>query len=205
MTRTTAEILRAARETLATAEQGLRDVEGRDPARRRSGLHNLVVFGRAVTNILQHLRSTEPDFDPWYAPHVEEMKGDPLLRYFYDLRSSILKEGPAQIGVGVHIHHFNFPDDLQRLGPPPPNAKGFFMGDSLGGSGWEVALPDAGTARYYVDLPPEIVTTSLHLPDAPRTHLGKPLDNKDAAALSRLYVAYLDRLLRAAEERFRSP
>lgn len=202
MSRTTADILRAARETLATAEQGLRDLEGRDPTRRRPGLHNVVVFGRAVTNVLQHLRSTEPGFDGWYAPYVEEMKRDPLLKYLYELRSSVLKEAPARVGVGTHIHHFNFPDDLRRVGPPPPNAKGFFMGDQLGGSGWEVALPDGGTAKYYVDLPSDIATTTLLLPDAPTVHLGKPLSKDDAATMGRLYVEYLDRLLAAAEYRF---
>jgi len=131
--RTSAEILRAARQTLATAEKGLADVSSGDPNRRVAGLHNVVVFGRAVTNVLQKLRSTEPGFDAWYGPHRAQMEGDPLLKYLYRLRSEILKEGILPLSTSMHIHRLRFPDDIARLGPPPPNAKSFFIGDNLGG------------------------------------------------------------------------
>ena len=77
--RTSADILRAARQTLATVEKGLADLASGDPNRRVAGLHNLVVFGRAITNVLQNLRATEGDFDEWYGPHRAEMEADPLL------------------------------------------------------------------------------------------------------------------------------
>jgi len=59
--RTTTDIIRSAEETLKTAEQGLEDLIKGPPQRKLSGLRNLIV-GRAVTNILQNLRSIEPDF-----------------------------------------------------------------------------------------------------------------------------------------------
>src|SRR5438132_10702126 len=115
--RTSADVLRAARQTLATVEKGLADLASGDPNRRVAGLHNLVVFGRAVTNVLQNLRSSEPDFDAWYGPHRAEMEADPLLKYLYELRSEILKEGVSPLGTSMHIHHFSFPQDVARLGP----------------------------------------------------------------------------------------
>jgi hypothetical protein len=62
------------------------------------GLRNLIVFGRAVTNILQNLRSVvgAKTFDEWYMPLQEEMRDDELLKYFYELRTEILKEGSLQ-------------------------------------------------------------------------------------------------------------
>ena len=109
--RTTTDIIRSAEETLKTAEQGLEDLIKGPPERKLSGLRNLIVFGRAVTNILQNLRSIESDFDAWY-------------------------------------ERYRIPEDLTRFGPPPPNAKGFFIGDNLGGSGWEVKLPDGSIEKY---------------------------------------------------------
>jgi hypothetical protein len=51
-----------------------------------AAMHNVVVMGRAVTNVLQKLCSKVEDFDVWYQPWVEEMARDPLLRYLYNLR-----------------------------------------------------------------------------------------------------------------------
>ncbi len=117
--KTTSDVLQRVQETLQTAKLGLRDViEGR-PERRLGGLRNLVVSGRAVTNVLQNLRSIEPTFDNWYKPYVAEMRADLLLRYFYTLRSQILKERTLNTGASMYISHFEFPRDMQRLGPPP--------------------------------------------------------------------------------------
>jgi hypothetical protein len=154
--KTTGGVLRCVDETLATAKLGLRDVVHGGPERRLGGLRNLIVFGRAVTNVLQNLRSTEPAFDTWYEPYVKEMRDDPLLKYFYILRSEILKEGRLETGSRLHIRSFSFPGDLQRLGPKPSGAKTFFMGDQAGGSGWEVELPDGSTEKLYLDLPGDI-------------------------------------------------
>jgi len=64
----TAEVLRRGDDTLATAKLGLTDVlEGR-PERRLGGLRNLIVFGRAVSNVPQNLRSIWPEFDSSYQP-----------------------------------------------------------------------------------------------------------------------------------------
>ena len=53
----------------------------------------MVVFGRSVTNVLQTLRSVDREgFDRWYLPYRKQMEDDALLRYFYRLRSIILKE-----------------------------------------------------------------------------------------------------------------
>jgi hypothetical protein len=59
----------------------------------RRGLRIAITFGVATTHALQNLRSTEPDFDAWWAPRSEELRADELCRYFYQLRSVLLKEG----------------------------------------------------------------------------------------------------------------
>ena len=189
-------------ETLATATLGLRDVVDGGPEKRLGGLRNLIVFGRAVTNVLQNLRSSEPSFDDWYQPFVEEMRGDPLLRYFYLLRTEILKEGKLKTGNMLHIKSFEFPKDMQRLGPPPPGAGAFFMGDQAGGSGWEIKLPNGDTEKFYVDMPRDIATSEVHLPDAPLIHKGVTISHPKIETLSQFYFNYLNALVEAARVQF---
>ena len=60
---------------------------------------------------------------------------------------------------------------------PPEGANGFFIGDNLGGSGWEVYLPDGSTEKYYVAMLDEIqsqIQVNLHFPDPPKRHDGQP-------------------------------
>lgn len=77
-------------QTLETARFGLDSLRTQTGAGKLAGLRNLIVFGRAVTNVLQTLRGTEPAFDEWYKPRRDEMASDPLLKYFYTLRSQVL-------------------------------------------------------------------------------------------------------------------
>ena len=205
ITRSTAEILREAEAALETGRFGLEDLLQSDGGRRLAGLRNVVVWGRAFTNILQNLRSTEPTFDGWYAPIVAEMRNDLLLHFFYELRTTLLKKGGTPTSISLHIKEFNFPGDMARFGPPPPNAKGFFMSDQTGGCGWEVVLPDGSTDKYYVDLPADIGTVDLMMQGAPRQHLGKELPDTSVVRMATAYIHYFDRVLERAKERFATP
>lgn len=89
-------VLNRAGKLFETASMGLLDVDGPDANRRLPGLHTLIVFGRAVTFVLQNLRTIdEAAFDDWYEPYQSEMKADPLLRFFNRLRTDLEKEGRA--------------------------------------------------------------------------------------------------------------
>ena len=55
---------------LDTAEFGYKTLTASSPKNRLAGLMNVVVFGRAVTNALQKLRTIEPEFDNWYSKYV---------------------------------------------------------------------------------------------------------------------------------------
>lgn len=200
--RSTADILQDARDTLYTAQLGLADIQSADPERRIPGLRNVVVFGRAVTNVLQNLRSTESEFDSWYAPYVEEMRSDPVLRYLYQLRSEVLKQGSVATSTSAFIGNFNTTRDRHLWGSPPPNATSIFIGDRLGGSGWMVRLPDGSEEPYYVSLPKSIAETHLHLPNAPLGHRGEVLADNRLQTVGAAYLQYLSDLVDAARRRF---
>ena len=190
-------------ETLMFVRLGARDAAGSDAGRRIPGLLNVAVYGRAVTNLLQHLRSQAKDFEEWYAPKVAEMRADPLCKFFYRLRTDGLKQ-TKQIPTSQRffVNHFEFPKDLARLGSPPPGATSFFMGDRTGGSGWIVRLHDGTEQPFYVDLPDDIGVGEMIIVDPPKRHLGAEVQDTSAANLCRLYSDYLAGIVREARERF---
>ena len=195
-----ADALQRTRATLRRAELALEDLErATDGERRVAAMTNVVVTGRAVTNVLQNLKSAASGFDKWYQPWQAEMRQDALLRYLYELRSEILKEGRDRTGSSTYISSFRYPEDLP---PAPPNAVRFFMGDRYGGNGWEVRLEDGTVQKMYVTLPPHQVRSWLSFRDLPTEHLGKPIGETSLENVCRLYVQYLRRLVDAAEKEF---
>jgi hypothetical protein len=139
-----------------------------------------------------------PDFDAWYAPKQAEMKADPLMRYFHDLRTSIEKKAATPTVPSVHIHSFTS-DTMKRLEPRPPGAIGFFVGDQNGGSGWRVRLPDGSEEPYYVELPQDVAEVHLHLPGAPPPQTGS--GNK-AVDLVAAYLSKVKALIDEARLKF---
>jgi hypothetical protein len=131
------------------------------------------------------------------------MESDPLLRYFYKLRSVILKEGALDVHTSLRIERLDFGSLFNRLPPPPPGASNFVIGDQVGGSGWEIQLPDGSTEKYYVELPADIgLITKFHFPDAPSEHLSSAIEDTSIENLSLMYVSYLEELVADAAERF---
>jgi hypothetical protein len=167
-------------------------------------MHNVVVMGRAVTNVLQNLRSKVQDFDVWYQPWQEEMAQDPLLRYLYKLRSEILKKGQEGATSILTIQSASMGEILSMLGQAPPNAISSFVGDYNGGSGWVVQLEDGSTETVYATLPENNnIRSRLAFENLPSEHLGIPITDDSLENICRLYVQYLRRLVEAAEEEFK--
>jgi hypothetical protein len=85
---------------LRMAHLGLRDMQEADQDRVLLGFLGIVVFGRSMTFVMQNLRKhDEGAFNSWYAPWKEEMKGDPLMRYFCALRTKVVHNDAPAIGI----------------------------------------------------------------------------------------------------------
>lgn len=173
-------ILENARGTLRTAELGLALLLGENDAETQmAGLRNVATFGRAVTFALQNLRKKVDGFEEWYAPKVEEMKNDEVMRFFVGLRNDVEKKGELGTHSGLHMNGvINIHDLMSRFPPPTPDAS-FFIGDRIGGSGYIVRMPDGTEEKYYVAMPSQLLGLSLDMTvrfnDAPVGHEHRPV------------------------------
>jgi hypothetical protein len=109
-------------------------------------------------------------------------------------------QGKLSIGSHVHIKSFS-DDDLRKLGRRPVGATRFFIGDRLGGSGWEVELFDGVTEKYYVDLPTSIAEVKQLFTNFPENKTPG-LHGKCIEDLCELYLEKLEVLVKAAEKYF---
>jgi hypothetical protein len=193
-------VLRRIDETLQTAQHGLDDLLDSSRTRRMSGLRNLIVFGRSVTFVLQNLRSVVPDFDRWYEPQQQALKDDPLMRYFVEARNELEKQGKLSIATSVQIKSFST-DDIKKFGPPPFGATSFFIGDQLGGTGWDVALPDGTKEKYYVELSDSIGHVKQRFSNFPEAKAPE-LQGCSVEELSQMFIDRLRALVHAAQAHF---
>ena len=180
------------------------DVLSGDPARRLPGISNLATWGRAVTSALHRLKTAVPDYEEWYGPKRDEMERDELCRYFYELRTNVLKRAePPKVNVGARIGYLDSSMIAELQKHAPPGAVGTFIGDSVGGSGWEVKLPDGSVEKVYAKLPPEWdVEVSVTLHNSPKSHRGAALADGDIEQCARLYYQYLAALVAEAHARW---
>ena len=98
---------------LRMVEQGLRDMQETDHDRILFGFLGLVAFGRSMTLVMQNLWTyDEAAFDSWYIPWQGEMKDDPLMRYFCNLRTMVIHHHAPAIGILLG----GFGEDLAPIG-----------------------------------------------------------------------------------------
>lgn len=197
------EVMWAARQILAVAERGCADLRNADGDARMPGLMNVAVYGRSMTLGVQRLRNIVDGFDDWYAARMPA--DDPLLNYFKDMRNAVLKEVVLpDTEAHVHIDHMVIGRTPVIQGTPPVGAIGIFIGDAkTGNSGWIVRLPDGSEEKYYAALAPSFQgRVTLHLSNAPREHLGRPIADDQIETLATLYIAFLKKLVDDAEEAF---
>lgn len=189
-------------ETLQTARHGLHDLLDASRSRRMTGLRNLIVFGRSVTFVLQNLRSVvgPEKFDAWYQPQQDAMRASPLMRYFVEARNNLEKQGRLNVTTSGHIRHFST-SDISRFGPKPANANAFIIGDSLGGTGWQVELPDGSREMYYVELPNTIGEVKQQFFDFPKDR-SPELADRPIEELCTAYIETLSKLVREARSHF---
>jgi hypothetical protein len=193
-------ILQRVDDTLKTAWHGFEDVVATDRNRRFTGIRNVIVFGRSVTFVLQNLKSHADGFEEWYQAEATALAADPLMRYFVEARNQIEKQGKLNVASSMHLRSFST-GDMSKFGPPPRGATSFFIGDQLGGTGWEIALGEGQTAKYYVQLPTSVGEVSQHFLDFPAAKAPE-LAGRSVDDLCELYLERLVALVQRARKEF---
>jgi hypothetical protein len=183
--------IKRAEQVLDTAYFGLKVLKTGAPSERSAGLRNVLVFGRSVTFVIQNLKSIvgEDRFNRWYAPIQDQMRADPLMRYFVEARNNLEKQGRLDVGVSGTIHGLS-DSDFAKLEKPPFESTSFFMGDQNGGSGWEMDLGGGESIKYYITIPKsvgEFRQVFLSLPE------NIPSEIRDLS-VDELCSIYLDKL-----------
>ncbi|CAO3426590.1 hypothetical protein [Azospirillum argentinense] len=162
-----------------------------------------MVYGRSVTFVLQNLRGkTNPDFDEWYKRKQEVMKQDPFLKSFVELRNLIEKRGQLLSSGSAQLHRFDPSLMAEVRKTKPANAVGFFIGDRLGGSGWEIKSPDGTESVVYIDLPDNVFSGDILLQVDTSSHLGNPISDVSSVNICRTYYSFLVSLVGEAKRTF---
>jgi hypothetical protein len=146
--------------------------------KKNLGLRNVMTFGRSVTFVIQNVRGKDPRFEDWYLKHQDKMNADPVLKFFRDARNNLEKQGRLELGIMAKIRHLG-PNEMSALERArPPGAESFFIGDSLGGTGWITKLPDGSELSFYVELPASVGEVEQHFTgDLANKFLGETKQN----------------------------
>lgn len=67
-----------------------------EPTRFLLEVQNCLMTSRTVTFIIQSNKAAIPDFDAWYGPHQDRMKGDPIMVWARDSRNKVEKQGDLE-------------------------------------------------------------------------------------------------------------
>lgn len=145
------EIFARVERRFARADRAFRSLLTTRAEQKIDALEDLLVHGRAVTNVMQTCRHVLAGFDDWYQPHASKLKQDAGLRRLYQMRSEVLKQGRLSVTQAAVVFRASEWPPL----PPPDNAVGFIPYDlETGKAAWVVRREDGTEERDAVDLPP---------------------------------------------------
>ena len=201
------EVLNRVKQTLGLMKNSLdRLTNINDINQRRADIANVIIWGRAITFVVQNLRSAVGGkvFDSWYESYLTEMKSSELLKKFKDVRNELEKEGNLRtLGSGT-IDHLDSKDIdyLNRIAPK--NAVSIFLGDQLGGSGYNVKLSDGTIETVYVNFGDVAnrMNFIVHLMSKPFLHLNNIIEDTSIENCCLLYYEYLMKIYNDAVFKF---
>ncbi len=196
------EAIKRAEKVLDTAFFGLNILKNGEFAQRSAGLRNVLVFGRSVTFVIQNLRSIvgEQRFDDWYIPRQDEMRADPLMKYFVEARNNLEKQGRLDISRIATVHHIdqNVINNLER---PPFYSDTLFIGDETGGSGWSMDLGSGEKLKYYINIPASVGDVKQVFDNLP-AKFPEDLRDLPVETLCEMYLERIKKLFEAVKKEF---
>jgi hypothetical protein len=182
-------ILGDAEHLMRLVEESFRHLCEGPEDRRFPGLRNLVVFGEAMLAQMRILSAATPLFAAWFEQQEQASSADPQLAELAKLRKAVLREPKER----REFTELQLASAGKGYGRRPENARAFFSGDRLGGSGWEIAVPGGAVEKYYVALPMD------HGPAGYRYESDTKSTAKPIEPLARRYLNHLREVFRFAK------
>jgi hypothetical protein len=162
-----------------------------EPGKNLARIREAVTDMRRITFVLQKLKTRVDGFEDWYVGVQDELRSDPLMRYFVELRNEIEKQGLP--GALAELYRTD-------TGEPPGDVACYEDEFGLAVNG--VVRPDVGLPSGEITVPYGI--RDLRLPDPPAAHRGEPLTDLRIASLASLGLDYLEEIVvTPALQRFR--
>jgi hypothetical protein len=176
---------------LELTELGLKDLLSDNPKHKDLGLRNLAMHGRSLTIEMFELGNTDSELNEWLIGIQNEMKSSKVCRYFEDLSMEIYNQEKLIVRSNDNS---SFTVDMFNRLPQPQIAKaiGFFISDSLGGYGWDIALPNGKKDKFYLELPQEIL--NIEVTETTSDYL-EALGDKTVEKIGQMYFTYLSGLV----------
>ena len=169
------DVLRRAKQIYRIALIGLEDSSSPILARKWAGVCNVLVWGRAVTNILQNLKNIvgEAEWLAWYEPRQKEMRDDPMLKWCATTRSDLLKNLSVEV---VFTHNMPIDDYFWDLiDQRPDDALGPIVGfNEADEPGWWVG-GDGGRVFHRATIKSKDrkrISSDVEFKSYPSTHFG---------------------------------
>ncbi len=197
MSELTKAFLQHARAALDTAFQGYSVVKDH-PSRRMAGFRNVVVFGGHVRKALEDLPPDGGEFDRFMKPKSREFRKSPVARLFEELSREIRKREAQGLDTRARVVGFNYPADVPKLGPRPAHSRELFMGDELGGVGWEVEVLPGVVEKYYAILPAAYGSVDEFLSFTAVVQTSRDPRPIDVVKVCEQYILALEQILRGA-------
>ncbi len=146
----------------------------------RTAFNSFVAHARATTNALQKTGAHVDEFGDWYEERRDEMRGDPLLRFFHRAREAEFHKGESLLEV-------HDPDAL------------------IDGAYSTTRRVQRGTvyesSPYGMNEHPDVLPRpKFTVKNAPTQHLGKQIGDSSPITLCKLVFEYLDDLINQAEK-----
>ncbi len=170
----------------------------------RYHLKNFVVYCFSLTNVIQGLRSKVESFDAWWTPVFEGMRANGLARYFYLLRTEILKKNNYCVSFELfpRIPYRNLSLLRNAVGQAPQ--PGMLFQICSDGPRWILYAPDGVLIKT---LPAKIpnewnASSRLKFTDCPSAKFPTELAQLDISSVCAQHYDYLQLIVCEVHRRY---
>jgi hypothetical protein len=157
-------------EKLRYLKEEVEAVHKNDVLARRKAALNVGTWIYAIEQSARRLKDLDRSrFETKIQPLIDTFCNNPIIDWWLVIRHKVTHDLPPSFVSSTHVSHLDS-STIDRINrSAPTGTKGMFIGDELGGSGWEVEGEGGEVRKVYFSLPNAIGSTEINFPDPPNT------------------------------------